>query len=193
MPWRGSAGHSQDNEIVDRIEDIGLVTQVAVFHNRRAFDKLTREYQSPVRRFFLGQTLGDTQLSDDLAQDTFVKAYTHIGQFRGQSSFLTWLFRIADNVVYDYTRGLRPTSDLDTPAVTGRSGGSGDGSLRMDLYDAMQLLNDNERSCVTLQLMEGQPIEKISEITGMPQNTVKSHLSRGKKKMATFLRANGYG
>ena len=115
---------------MDRIEDIGLVTQVAVFHNRRAFDKLTREYQSPVRRFFLGQTLGDTQLSDDLAQDTFVKAYTHIGQFRGQSSFLTWLFRIAYNVFYDYTRGLRPTSDLDTPAVTGRSGGSGDGSLR---------------------------------------------------------------
>ena len=54
--------------------DLSLVTQVAVFHNKRAFDQLVRKYQSPVRRFFLNQTLGDTQLSDDLAQDTFIKA-----------------------------------------------------------------------------------------------------------------------
>ena len=48
--------------------DIALVTQVAVFHNKRAFDTLVRKYQSPVRRFFLNQTLGDEQLSDDLEQ-----------------------------------------------------------------------------------------------------------------------------
>lgn len=174
------------------MEDIGLVTQVAIFHNRRAFDQLVREYQSPVRRFFLSQTLGDSQLADDLAQDTFVKAYTHIGQFRGKSSFLTWLFRIAYNVFYDHVRSRRETADIDTPALRNRPGGSVDGGLRLDLYDALQLLGDKERTCVTLQLMEGQPIDKIAEITEMPENTVKSHLARGKKKMADFLRANGY-
>ena len=73
--------------------DIALVTQVAVFHNKQAFDQLVRKYQSPVRRFFLNQTLGDEQLSDDLAQETFIKAYMNIGKFRGMSSFSTWLMR----------------------------------------------------------------------------------------------------
>ncbi len=177
---------------MDRLEDISLVTQVAVFHNRRAFDKLVREYQSPVRRFFLSQTVGDSQLSDDLAQDTFVKAYTHIGQFQGKSSFLTWLYRIAYNVYYDYTRSHRPTADIDSPTVRTTGSPAVDSNLKLDIYDALQLLTASERTCVTLQLMEGQAIDKIAEITDMPQNTVKSHLARGKKKMADFLRANGY-
>ena len=80
------------------LSDIVLVTQVAVSGNRRAFDELVRRYQSPVRRFFLSQTMGDEQLSDDLAQDTFIKAYTNITSFRGLASFKTWLMRIAYNV-----------------------------------------------------------------------------------------------
>ena len=86
------------------LTDIALVTQVAVLHNKKAFDQLVRKYQSPVRRFFLNQTLGDEQLSDDLAQETFIKAYVNITKFRGLSSFSTWLFRIAYNVHYDYRR-----------------------------------------------------------------------------------------
>ena len=46
--------------------------------------------------------------------------------------------------------------------------------------------------CITLQLMEGQPIDKISEITDMAEGTVKSHLSRGKQKLAMYLKKNGY-
>ena len=84
--------------------DITLVAQVAVFHNQRAFDQLVRKYQSPVRRFLLNLTLGNETLSDDLAQDTFLKAYEHITQFKGIASFQTWLFRIAYNVFYDYKR-----------------------------------------------------------------------------------------
>ena len=60
-----------------RLNDIALATQVAVMGNKRAFDQLVRQYQSPVRRFFLSQTSGDEALSDDLAQDTFLKAYTY--------------------------------------------------------------------------------------------------------------------
>jgi RNA polymerase sigma-70 factor (ECF subfamily) len=86
------------------LSDISLVAQVAVFHNRRAFDQLVRKYQSPVRRFLLNLTLGNEALSDDLAQDTFIRAYTHITQFQGIASFQTWLFRIAYNVYYDEKR-----------------------------------------------------------------------------------------
>lgn len=176
-----------------KIEDLSLVTRVTAFHDRRAFDRLVVEYQSPVRRFFLTQTMGNKQLSDDLAQDTFIKAYTRIGQFEGRSSFLTWLYRIAYNVFYDYTRSHRVEGDIEQTAVMKQSANTGDSNLRMDINDALRLLSENERLCVTLQLMEGQPIDKIAEITGMNQNTVKSHLSRGKKKMAEFLKANGYG
>lgn len=131
------------------LNDLSLVTRVAVLHDRRAFDTLVRKYQSPVRRFFLHQTLGDEQLSDDLAQDTFVKAYTHITAFRGLSGFSTWLFRIAYNVFYDYMRSHRQQADLDTPEVARRTAAHADTSLALDVYDALALLADRERTCIT--------------------------------------------
>ena len=170
--------------------DISLVAQVAVLGNKRAFDELVRRYQSPVRRFFLHQTLGDDQLSDDLAQDTFIKAYTNIAKFRGLASFQTWLMRIAYNVFYDYTRSKKQTDDIDgiqqpslqTSTVVG-----------MDVYEALRLLKSEERTCITLQLIDGYDIVGIAKITGMKEGTVKSHLSRGKEKLANYLKQNGYG
>ena len=177
---------------MERLSDIALVTQVAVFGNRRAFDQLVRKYQSSVRRFLLNLTLGNEALSDDLAQDTFLKAYTHIGQFRALSSFQTWLFRIAYNVFYDDVRSKKQTSDIDSQEVARISAFSGDAGLKMDIYQALSQLKEEERTCITLQLIDGQPIDKISDITGMPQNTVKSHLKRGKDKLTDYLKANGY-
>ena len=172
--------------------DISLVTQVAVFHNKRAFDQLVKKYQSPVRRFFVNLTLGDTQLSDDLAQDTFLKVYTCIGSFRGMSSFSTWLYRIAYNVFYDYKRSQRQTDDIESLSAKASLLAQHSTSLKMDIYKAMGILRDDERTCITLQLIEGQPIDRIAEITGITQNTVKSHLARGKQKLANYLKQNGY-
>lgn len=174
------------------LSNISLVTQVAVFHNKRAFDQLVRKYQSPVRRFFLNQTLGDEQLSDDLAQETFIKAYVNITKFRGMSSFSTWLMRIAYNVFYDDVRARRQTEDIDTSVAAVRQTAAGDNNLKMDLYKALALLKPDERSCITMQLIDGYPIDQISKITGIAENTVKSHLRRGKEKMANYLKQNGY-
>ena len=163
---------------------------MAAFGNKRAFDELVRRYQSPVRRFFLSQTLGDSQLSDDLAQDTFLKAYLNIRSFRGLASFQTWLMRIAYNVFYDYYRGKK----LD---VRGEYSLTSHHSLltseaKMDLYAALALLKPDERTCITLQLIDGYDIAGIAKITGLKAGTVKSHLSRGKEKLANYLRQNGY-
>jgi RNA polymerase sigma-70 factor (ECF subfamily) len=65
-------------------------------------------------------------------------------------------------------------------------------SFKIDLYAALALLKPDERSCITLQLIDGYDIQKIAEITGIKEGTVKSHLSRGKEKMATYLKNNGY-
>lgn len=174
------------------ISDIALVKQVTVLHNKHAFDQLVRKYQSPVRRFFLNQTLGDEQLSDDLAQETFIKAYVNITNFKGISSFSTWLFRIAYNVFYDEVRSRKQTDDLDSREVARMSALSGDAGLQMDIYQALSQLKEVERTCITLQLIDGHPIDEISDITGLPQNTVKSHLKRGKDKLTDYLKANGY-
>ena len=174
------------------LSDISLVTQVAVLHNKKAFDQLVRKYQSPVRRFFLNQTLGDEQLSDDLAQETFIKAYVNITKFRGMSSFSTWLMRIAYNVFYDDVRSRKQTEDIDTSSAVRQSSKSGDSNLKMDIHAALALLKPDERSCITLQLIDGYPVDQISKITGINENTVKSHLKRGKDKMANSLKENGY-
>lgn len=174
------------------LSDISLVTQVAVLHNKKAFDQLVRKYQSPVRRFFLNQTLGDEQLSDDLAQETFIKAYVNITKFRGMSSFSTWLMRIAYNVFYDDVRSRKQTEDIDTSSAVRQPSKSGDSNLKMDIHAALALLKPDERSCITLQLIDGYPVDQISKITGINENTVKSHLKRGKDKMANYLKENGY-
>ena len=178
---------------MSQLNDIALVTQVVVFRNTRAFDQLVRKYQSPVRRFFLNLTCGDRELSDDLAQETFLKAYTNIASFKNLSSFSTWLYRIAYNEFYDYLRSRKETDDLDTLQVDAQySVRQEDIGQKMDLYRALTMLKDIERTCITLFYMEDQSIEKIAGITGCPAGTVKSHLSRAKDKMAAYLKKNGY-
>lgn len=175
------------------VNDISLVAQVVVFHNTKAFDQLVRKYQSPVRRFFLHQTCGNSELSDDLAQETFIKAYINIATFKNLSNFSTWLYRIAYNVFYDYIRSRKETEDLDTYRVDARySTQQRDVGQQMDIYRALATLKAPERTCITLFYMEDLSIEKIAGITGYPAGTVKSHLSRAKEKMAAYLKQNGY-
>ena len=175
------------------ITDLTLVAQVVIFGNKRAFDALVKKYQSSVRRYFLHQTLGDEPLSDDLAQETFIKAYTHIATFKNLSNFSTWLFQIAYNVFFDYIRTRKETSgleDWETDASC-RTDQKSPGT-KMDIYRGLARLKEVERTCITLHYMEDLSTDKISAITGLPTGTVKSHLSRGKEKLANFLRNNGY-
>ena len=179
-----------------------LCTCFAVSGNRRAFDELVRRYQSPVRRFFLSQTMGDEQLSDDLAQDTFIKAYTNITSFRGLASFKTWVMRIAYNVWYDHTRrGERGEVRSERKDVVQQErmdysltshSSPLTSEIKLDLYAALALLKPDERTCITLQLIDGYDIAGIAKITQMKEGTIKSHLSRGKEKLANYLRQNGY-
>ena len=171
---------------MSQLNDISLVTQVVVFRNTRAFDQLVKKYQSLVRRFFLNLTCGDNELSDDLAQDTFIKAYTNLASFKNLSN-------IAYNVFYDYLRSRKDTADLDTREVdTHWNTSQDDVGQQIDIYQALATLKEMERTCITLFYMEDQSIEKIAGITGCPAGTVKSHLSRAKEKMATYLKQNGY-
>lgn len=178
---------------MNQLNDISLVAQVVVLKNTRAFDQLVKKYQSPVRRFFLHLTCGDSELSDDLAQDTFIKAYTNIASFRNLSGFSTWLYRIAYNVFYDYIRSRKETDGLDIRQIDAINCTHQDNvGQRMDIYQSLKTLKEVERTCITLFYMEDVSIDKIAGIVGIPTGTVKSHLSRGKEKLATYLKTNGY-
>ena len=166
---------------MSQLNDISLVAQVIVFRNTKAFDLLVQKYQSAIRRFFLNQTCGDSQLSDDLAQDTFIKAYTNISSFKNLSSFSTWLYRIAYNVFYDYIRSDKDVGELETREVDRRyCNEQVNVGQKMDIHRALSQLKETERTCITLFYMEDLSIDKISCITGLATGTIKSHLSRGK-------------
>lgn len=152
-----------------------------------------QEVQSQVRRFFLHQTLGNEFLSDDLAQETFIRAWLGLGSFRGLSDFSTWLLRIAYNVHYDYLRNRKETTGLDS-LPPGGEGMCEQPPLdaHVDLYQALALLRPDERTCMTLFYMEDLTIAKIASVTGLPEGTVKSHLSRGKAKLSNYLKQHGY-
>ena len=140
---------------MSQLNDISLVAQVVVFKNTKAFDELVKKYQSPIRRFFLNLTCGDSELSDDLAQDTFIKAYTNIASFKNLSSFSTWLYRIAYNIFYDYIRSRKDTNDLDAREVDAISSVEQDNlGQKMDVYQSLKTLKEIERTCITLFYME---------------------------------------
>ena len=90
--------------MLSKLDEIRLLSQCALADNRDAFGRLVEAYQPRVRRFLLNLTTGDEMLTDDLAQETFIKAYVNITKFRGMASFSTWLMRIAYNVFYDEVR-----------------------------------------------------------------------------------------
>ena len=178
---------------MSRTEDIALVSQVVIFGSEKAYRRLVEKYQASVRGFFLSQTDGDAAAADDLAQETFIKAWTSLGSFRGLASFKTWLFSIAYRTLLDYYRTARPAGRLDDlPAEATGEMQQADVGLSLDFDTALRTLSPSERTCNLLFYQEDLSIKKIAEITQMPEGTVKSHLSRGKNKLTQFLNNEGY-
>ena len=77
--------------------DADLIARVLLADDQNAFGELVRRYQSPLRAFLTRMTRGDSHLADDLAQETFIRAWKHLASFRGEARFSTWLFGIAVN------------------------------------------------------------------------------------------------
>ena len=170
-----------------------LVSRVVLLGDRKAFSQLVEFYQSPIRRFLFNLTGGDEELSKDLAQETFVKAWLNIGSFRAMSKFSTWLYRIAYNTFYDHTRSRKQIYETNMEAINEHLGSEASGSdLTMDFAHALTILKEDERTAMLLFYMEDQTIDKIAGIMNCPSGTVKSHLSRGKKKLADYLKSAGY-
>lgn len=173
------------------INDLSLVAQVIAGAGDRAFGRLVERHQESVRRFFLHQTLGDRMLSDDLAQDTFLRAYRSITHFKRLSSFHTWLMKIAYRVWIDHLRSKE--KEDDPPPTPPLDADPAPDLISLDIYTALSQLSDAERTCVTLFYIDDMTGERISQITGLTPATVRSHIHRGRQRLAQFLKQNGYG
>ena len=168
--------------------DALLVSRAALLGDRKAFSQLVETYQSSIRRFFFNLTGGNEELSKDLAQDTFVKAWLNIGSFRAAAKFSTWLYRIAYNIFYDYRRTYKPKADMDVEKVAFQiSSDMLHIDFSIDFAQALTILKEDERTAMLLFYMEDQPIDKISKIMNCPSGTIKSHLHRGKEKLVKYF------
>lgn len=178
--------------MLSKLDELKLIARCTLGDDRRAFGTLVEAYQCEIRRFFLNLTFGDASLSDDLAQETFIKAYTGIRSFKGMSKFSTWLYRIAYNEFYSYSRKRQEehlSEDFRENSSDEPLGSYEESSnSRLDINTALQSLSDIERSIVTLFYIQDIPIKKIKEITDLPEGTIKSHLSRARVKMAQVLK-----
>ncbi len=161
-----------------------------------AFAQWVRQHQSAVRNQLRQLTKGDVALADDLAQETFIQAWTHLAEFRGQARSSTWLFRIAYNRFLMHARSHRPTQPLpdDESATDGTEGATQHDSrpaqaLRLDMQAALARLPETERvaliHCYHMDLSH----EEAAQVLNLPLGTLKSHVLRAKARLREWLSA----
>ncbi|MEO1476106.1 MAG: RNA polymerase sigma factor [Pseudomonadota bacterium] len=173
-----------------RATDPDLAARAADGHTD-AFETLVRRYQSTVRGMLLRLT-GNAADADDLAQSTFLKAWSQISSYGG-GQFRSWLCTIAYREFLQDVRRQTSRKTLaqtleNEPEVTTLSDVSG---LSHDLDRALAKLPDNQRIAVTLCVGAGLSHGEAAIATGWPLGTVKSHVNRGKAALKDFL--VGYG
>jgi len=177
--------------MIGKLEEMKLLALCMATDNRDAFSRLVLAHQQGLRRFILNLTGGDACLTDDLSQETFLKAWLGIRSFKGLSGFKTWLYRIAINEFMSYRRknSAELASDVELSSITLPEHNSAQSSIeaKMDVAALMKMLSDAERIVTLLFYLEDVPIKKICSITSMPEGTVKSHLSRARSHMAKIL------
>ena len=179
----------------DKDSDLALVRRVKK-GDYLAFDLLVLKYQSRVIAIST-KYVKDIQLAEDIAQESFFKAYKSIDSFREESAFYTWLYRITANTAINYLSSKKRKSELLEADVSNREGESIDifdipggespedilnaNSLREDIFKNMSNLPEEIRTAVTLREFEGLSYEEIAEILGCPLGTVRSRIFRGRE------------
>ena len=172
---------------MDELES-NLIARVILEDDHKAFGRLVTMHQSSIRGFLMRLTRGDAALADDLAQDTFLRAWLKIGTFQGTGRFFSWLARIAYRNFLQHIRKKRPEEVAGEPPEGVTPGFERASNAKMDVERAFRLLSDNERSTITLCYSLGMSHGEASDVTGMPLGTVKSHIARGRAKLQVELR-----
>ena len=173
--------------------------------DRRAFDLLFLRYRHKIKGL-VGRFVRDPAELDDVVQEAFIKAYRALPNFRGDSAFYTWLYRIAINASKNYLAASSrrtPTVDIDVGVaeqleqIDGtyalRDTESPEQALRRDqlaaaIRQAIMDLPDDLRTTVTLREFDGLSYRQIAEITDCPVGTVRSRIFRAREAIDERIR-----
>lgn len=172
----------------------------------RAFEMLVVKYQRRIERL-IGRMVRDVDLVQDIAQETFIRAYRAIPQFRGESAFYTWLYRIAVNTAKKALVELKRDPVIAESAYITLDDGDETSRVESELSDsetpeavmaskevaatvnaAIDALSEDLRQAITLREIEGLSYEEIAEAMNCPIGTVRSRIFRAREAIAERLR-----
>jgi RNA polymerase sigma-70 factor (ECF subfamily) len=166
-----------------------------------AFEQIVRRYQRPVIGLIARMT-GDPALAEDLAQDTFVKAFRNLGTFDPTRRLSSWLFRIAHNTTLDALRRIKPEvvaldafADGDRrrdPPAPPAADRVEQAALGAALAQALQTLRPGYRAAIALRYDQDLPFDEIGQILGVPEVTARTYVHRARKELAQSLEAIGW-
>ncbi len=173
----------------------------------KAFEMLVVKYQRRIERL-IARLVRDSDLVQDIAQESFIRAYRALPKFRGESAFYTWLYRIAVNTAKktlmemkrdpvvlesalstmsdeddETSRGGRELSDGSTPESLLASK-----EIAATVNSAIEALSEDLRQAITLREIEGLSYEEIAELMSCPIGTVRSRIFRARESIAQRLR-----
>ncbi|MGH8094646.1 MAG: RNA polymerase sigma factor [Chthoniobacterales bacterium] len=170
------------------LNDADLVARVLLEDDHHAFAELVRNHQSAVRGLLRQLTRSDLALADDLAQETFLRAYKNIRSFRGEAKFSTWLYRIAYNCFREEARKRKELVGIDESQLEAEHDPhTVDPALKHDLMHALQLLPLSERSAILLCCQNGLSHDEAARVLEIPLGTVKTNVLRGREKLKKML------
>jgi len=168
------------------IQELSLIQRVQLRDDRHAFAQLVKQHQSKVRFTLLQLTNGQGALADDLAQETFIKAYKSISQFESKASFATWIHRIAYNSFISHTRKRVEETISDIPEVAYEVDHHHE-MLQGAINKALLTLPIDQRAAIHYGFQRGHSHSEISQIMNLPLGTVKTLINRGKEKLKQQL------
>lgn len=189
--------------LVEQTSDQQLVLRVQA-GDQKAFELLVVKYQRRIFRL-ISRFVRDAALAEDVAQETFLRAYRAIGKFRGESQFYTWLYRIAVNTakksLSDSGRDpvIRESSTISEDGETFVSGEQltdtetpeavlASREIARTVNAAMEALPEDLRTAIALREIEGLSYEDIAQAMNCPVGTVRSRIFRAREAIARQLR-----
>lgn len=178
--------------------DRDLVRRFVAQRDETCFAELVERYRDRVLRLassILGP--GARHEAEDVTQEVFVQVHRKLGSFRSESSFATWLYRIAQRRAIHWRRRARhrhPHLD-DRVLATLPAGDDSEASLvdrrrRLALYAAVEALKEPLRSTLYLHYWLGESVDSIAELKGQRPGTIKSRLHRGRRHLAAMLESS---
>lgn len=193
------AARPEDADAIARL-DVELVRR-SLAGESTAFDLLVVRYQRRIAALISRYRL-DSATIEDLTQEAFIKAYRGLHQFRGESTFFTWLARIALNTTKTYLTARK--ARIETVSATSEDGeidayasmsapDSGEDALASrqlaeTINAALEELSPDLRQAITLREIEGQTYEQIAKSLKIPLNTVRSRIFRAREAISVKLK-----